>query len=321
MVSFTNSSILVGAVVLTGVSAISIEDQSGSVNVGLPNSTPRRYNIVENLNDFVVEIRESADGQHLESRVPDQIRDVQPGLPIHVVLEGGLKVIAKYVDTHWEYRLDGITNKLRMNDLKRLQPALWKKMPKPWFCFWWRKNNAEWVVKRIFTFVTEARARMVQGGSAQNLTLRQCLAEVMGVNGPTAEEEHFQERLQNLQRMRAVAEKNRQREAQRVLAQQILARKRVIRLLQRLLEVVKDGNVVEVRKLVLKYPKIVNHRYGSGKLTVLMVAAHLGLTEVVQVLLQANASAELKNSQGSTALDIATRHGKDAVVAVLSNAH
>ena len=54
--------------------------------------------------------------------------------------------------------------------------------------------------------------------------------------------------------------------------------------------------------------------------TPLIAAAYSGMDEIVQILLARNADVNVKNVEGDTALSVAQKEGKSAVVALLLNA-
>ncbi|MEE6483923.1 hypothetical protein FKM82_013690 [Ascaphus truei] len=76
-----------------------------------------------------------------------------------------------------------------------------------------------------------------------------------------------------------------------------------------------QGNVARVKEMLQKYPDKVDIR-NQGR-TALQVASHLGYTEVVKVLLQANANIDLKDDEGDSALHYAAYGNQAAVVGVL----
>ena len=77
---------------------------------------------------------------------------------------------------------------------------------------------------------------------------------------------------------------------------------------------------VEVAKALLVFEGIEMNKARKNGATPLFTAAEEGYPAVVELLLAAGADRSAKDNEGSTALDVATRHGHVSIAALLSAA-
>jgi ankyrin repeat protein/tetratricopeptide (TPR) repeat protein len=82
--------------------------------------------------------------------------------------------------------------------------------------------------------------------------------------------------------------------------------KRLLKLLKPLHDAVKEGNTVELKKLVKKYPGLLNALDENG-CTPLHCCALTGKIEPAEILLAAGAQLDFRNRDGSTALELARK--------------